>query len=65
MQTKMIRFLVSCMLISAVTNVYADDQQPNIRLNNYVVDFKDDQAAEVIDGELFVPVRKNRRTLPL
>ena len=58
MKTKMIRFLVSCMLISAVTNVYADDQLPNIRLNNYVVDFKDDQAAEVIDGELFVPVRK-------
>ena len=41
-----------------MTSVSAVSAAPKIRLNNYVIDFGEDQATEEIEGELFVPLRK-------
>ena len=51
------RILIT-LLIAGLTNAYAVNAAPQIRLNNYVIDFGEDQATEEIEGELFVPLRK-------
>ena len=59
MKTRIIKSLALITLLSSMTNVCATtNDAPKIRLNNYVIDFSDTQAAELIDDELFIPLRK-------
>ena len=53
-----IKRIVSGLLLVAVTSMSVVSAAPQIKLNNYVVDFGEDQATEEIGGELFVPLRK-------
>ena len=49
--------LVNLLWVNA-TIASAIGEVPSIRLNNYVIDFGDDQKNEIIDGEVFIPLRK-------
>ena len=50
--------ILSILLLVIMTSMSAVSAASQIRLNNYVIDFGEDQATEEIDGELFVPLRK-------
>ena len=46
------------LLLVSTTCVFAESEVPKLRINNYVVDFKEDQNVEMIDGTYFMPIRK-------
>ena len=50
--------ILSILSLVIITSISAVSAAPQIRLNNYAIDFGEDQAAEEIEGELFVPLRK-------
>ena len=50
--------ILSILSLVIITSISAVSAAPQIRLNNYVIDFGEDQATEEIEGELFVPLRK-------
>lgn len=50
--------LVLIVLVTMLASICAYAETPDIRLNNYVIPFGEDQPAEIIDGELYLPVRK-------
>ena len=54
---KMKRLLAILLFVSMINVSYAAEP-PKLRLNNYVVDFGDDQSAAMIDGNYFIPVRR-------
>lgn len=46
------------LLLVPMTTVFAENEPPKLRINNYVVDFKEDRNVAVIDGVYYIPVRK-------
>lgn len=55
---KMKKRIFPILLLVIMTSASAVSAAPQIRLNNYVIDFGEDQAAEEIEGELYIPLRK-------
>lgn len=49
--------LVFLMLFS-MTTAFAEGEAPKLRLNNYVVEFNEDQNVTVLDGVYYMPVRR-------
>ena len=53
-----VKRLIAIIMLVSMISVFAEGEPPKLRLNNYVVDFGDDQSATMIDGNYFIPVRK-------
>lgn len=50
--------VLAILLLTTITSVFAEGEAPKLRINNYIVDFGEDQNVEMIGDTYFMPVRK-------